>query len=487
MRHTISRHSISILAAMLLPLAPAGAQTATPAHPREPVAPAAGAVTLDPERLEAAADAAAKLFAIDGRGPGFTVAVARDGNVVFEKSYGLADIETGVKATPETVYRIASITKQFTAAAVMRLVEQGKLSLEDPITKHLPDFPTQGHDVTIRHLLSHTSGIKNYNKIADPPERFSRPDMIRLDVSYADMVELVGTIPFDFAPGERWQYNNTAFWLLGEIVTRVSGAPWDRYLEEELLRPHGLEKVLVADHRRIVPNRAAGYLYESPENLTNAPFLSMHWGLGCGALSATAADLARWAHLLHTGTIVSPGSYAQMITPTTLADGSTEPEGFGLHLDDRVGRRAIHHGGNTAGFTSYLAYYPESGVSIAALSNSRPRIVIERIEAMLARAAFGLEGPADFPLTPEQLGAYAGTYLLDRGGEVAEFKVTVDDGRLRGQMPGGRGTILRNQGDHEFIPLIDEDVRITFEVSGDRAVAVTMRNGEREMRGKRKE
>lgn len=482
-RHQVVGGGLLFLtAALALPASTAEVRAAQSAPATKP-ASAPGVLELDPGRLEAAADAAARDVIRKEAAPGFSVAVARDGEVVFQKSYGMADVEMGVEATPDTVYRIGSITKQFTAAAVMRLVEQGKLSLDDPITKHLPDFPTQGHAVTIRHLLNHTSGIANYTRVVKNP--LDRD--FRLDMTYADMIELVGKAPFDFAPGERWQYNNTAYWLLSETVTRAGGMPYDEFLEKELLRPNGLEQTLVADHREIVPNRAEGYHYEGPDALTNAPFISINVPGGGGAISSTVGDLARWAHLLHTGKVVSAESYKLMTTPTKLADGKTETEGFGLHLEDRHGRRAITHGGNISGFTSDMAYYPESGVSIAVLVNVGNTIRADEVEAAVARVALGVEGPIDLPLTPEQLAGYVGEYVVERGGRTFEFKVTSQNGRLRSQMPGSSGTFLRNQGEHVFIPTIDEDVRLIFEVTDDRAVAVRLIAGEREMRGTRKE
>ena len=438
--------------------------------------------SLDPQKLEAAADAAARDFVRPG-GPGFAVALAKDGQVVFQKAYGKADVEMDVDAKPETIYRIGSLAKQFTASAVMRLVEQGKISLDDPITKYLPNFPTQGHTITIRHLLNHTSGIKNYTGIG----RHLLDRDFRHDMTYEDMVGLVGEIPFDFAPGEQWRYNNTAYWLLGEIITRVSGMPYDQYLEQELLRPLGLAQTLVADHREILPNRAEGYQYQDGK-LTNAPFISMHVPGGGGALSSTVGDLVRWSHLLHSGKVVSPESYQQMLTRTKLADGRTHPYGFGLGMEESLGQRAIAHGGGIFGFTAYLIHYPEEGLSIAVLANERS-VEADEVARAMARETFGIQGPMDLPLTPEEMARYVGTYVLTRDAATAELLITIEDGRLRSRIGHNPGTMLRHYGDHTFAPVIDLDSRLIFEMSADgtRAEGVTLKMGENEANGRRKE
>lgn len=433
-------------------------------------------------KLEAAADAAASAFLRPG-GPGLAVAVARDGKIVFQKAYGKADVEMGVDATPETVYRIGSLAKQFTASAVMRLVEQGRISLDDEMTEHLTDFPTQGHTITIRHLLNHTSGIKNYTGIG----RHLLNRDFRHDMDYQEMVALVGEIPFDFGPGEKWSYNNTAYWLLGEIVARVSGMPYDRYIEQEVLRPLGLEHTFVADHHEIVPNRAKGYQYREGE-LTNAPFISMHVPGAGGALSSTVGDLVRWSHLLHNGQVVSPESYELMTTPTKFGDGKTHPYGFGLEIRESLGRRAISHGGGIFGFTAFLIHYPEENLSIAVLANDRT-VEADDVADVVARAAFGMDGPVDLPVTPDEMARYEGTYVLEDERRTVELRVFVEEGRLRSQLAGGNGTGLRHLGDHTFIPIVDPDSRLIFELSedGDRVETVTLQMGEIEVKGRPKE
>ena len=276
------------------------------------------------------------------------------------------------------------------------------------------------------------------------------------------------------------------YWLLSEIITRVTGVPWDQYLEQRLLRPLGLEHTFVADHREIVPNRAEGYQYQDGQ-LTNAPFISMHVPGGGGALSSTAGDLARWSHLLHSGKVVSAESYEQMITPTTLTDGKTQPYGFGLGFQESLGRQAIAHGGGIFGFTAHLIHYPEDGLSIAVLANERS-VEADEVAEAVARAAFGMEGATDLPLTAEEMARYAGTYIMRRGQDTAELRITIEDGRLRSQLGGSSGTVLRHLGDHTFLPVVDPESRLIFEMSseGGRAEGVTLKSPQIEVKGLRK-
>ncbi|WP_133273428.1 serine hydrolase domain-containing protein [Hymenobacter radiodurans] len=232
---------------------------------------------IDIKRLLAVADSAAQAQITAGLTPGMSVGVAQNGQLVLARAYGKANVETGVDVGSITSYKVGSITKQFTAAIVMRLVEAGKMSLTDPITNYLPDYPTQGHHVTIHHLLNHTSGIKAFRVMHEENrQRF------RLDLTYPEMIEMFAKQPFEFKPGEKYEYNNFGYYLLGEIISRVTGVPYQDYLERELLRPLGLSNTMYCESSRVIPQRAAGYEYEG-KTLINARYLSMRIGPAAGA------------------------------------------------------------------------------------------------------------------------------------------------------------------------------------------------------------
>jgi CubicO group peptidase (beta-lactamase class C family) len=256
---------------------------------------------------------------------GVSAAIARGDEVLVAKGYGLADIENSVPATDETVYRIGSITKQFTAAGIMQLVESGDVSLDDELTRFLPDYPTQGHVVTIEHLLNHTSGIKSYTGLG---QRWRRT--VPLDLSRDELVEMFKDEPFDFAPGERYRYNNSGYYLLGLIIEKASGQTYTEYLEEHVFPKAGLDATYYCDNRPIIPNRAEGYQIVDGE-IVNDDLIGMRQPFAAGSLCSTVTDLVKWTRALSSGAVVSPDSYVQMTTPR-LALGLPATEYLDLEL-----------------------------------------------------------------------------------------------------------------------------------------------------------
>lgn len=436
---------------------------------------------FDPARVERVADSVAYAAIADHGTPGLTVAVAQDGEVVFARGYGEADVENAVAARPGTVYRIGSITKQFTAAMVMRLVEEGAISLDDPVTRFLPDYDTQGHTVTVRHLLNHTSGIFSYTSLGEE----AWATTFRHDLTDAELIDLFESEPFDFEPGAEQRYNNSAYVLLGPIIEAATGKPYARYLEEDLLAPLGLEHTLYCDVTRVVPDRASGYEYEGGQ-LVNASFLSMNVPGGAGAMCSTVGDLLAWTRMLHGGEVVSAASLREMTTPTVVASGDTIPYGFGLALGDLEGHRSVAHGGGINGFISMLAHYPEEGITVAVLTNAGSGPA-GRVEEMVARAALGLELPRveDRALTPELIERVAGTYAIDLGGEALELTIFEEEGRLMAQAEGQGANRLRWQGGTTFIPTFDDQVRLVFEPADGPAERVTLHQGGAVMPGER--
>ncbi|MFD2999315.1 serine hydrolase domain-containing protein [Pontibacter toksunensis] len=421
--------------------------------------------------LESIADSMANNYITAGDVPGMTVAIAREGKVIFSRSYGKADVEMDVAAGPETVYNIASVTKQFTAAAIMRLVEAEKISLDDPLTKYLPDYPTQGHHVTLRHLLTHTSGIRDYTLRNE-----AMPNWFALDLSYKDMIVLWGNRPFDFKPGEGYDYCNMGYYLLGQVIEKVTGTPWADYAEPQLLQPLGLRHIFFNDLKRVIPNRAEGYLHEG-EKLINVPYRNLRVFSAGGGLCSTVGDLIRWTYLLHNGQVVSPESLRQMTTPTVLASGDTVGYGYGLYINETGGHRKIYHGG-TFGFGAYLSHYPEDGLTIGILSNSsKGRERAEQLETALARAALNVV-VQDLPVSNEEIVRYEGVYTYQSTPtKMRELRVFSEDGQLKAQFGNGRALRLRSQGNHYFIPEKVDDMRIAFNVENGRAESLQIHEG----------
>lgn len=294
-----------------------------------PVSEAASQEPVPRGDLVAKIDSLAAATLVDGRVSGFSIGVKRGGDLLLAQGYGLADLENQVPAGPHTVYRIGSITKQFTAAAIVQLAERGVLDLEDPLTKFWPDYPTQGHNPTIRHLLTHTSGVRSYPSDDTPLET------LPLDLSDAELRAVIEAEPFDFPPGEAHRYSNAGYVLLGMIVAASSGETYEGYLQNHIFDPIGLSRTSVCDTQRVTPGAARGYELEDDE-LRNASFMSMTHAGAAGALCSSVFDLISWASELTSGQVVDTAGYETMVTPAVLSDGTEVPYGFGLRPRTRL-------------------------------------------------------------------------------------------------------------------------------------------------------
>ncbi len=410
--------------------------------------------------VDSIAEAAIKARSI----PGLSVAVMRGTQVVMAKGYGFADLERKIPAAPETIYQLGSISKQFTAAAIMRLVELGKVRLGDPLTKYLPDYPTQGHTVLVRHLLHQTSGIKEFFTVPGfdelengSPERYSRTDLINLFKKE----------PFQFAPGERWAYSNSNYTLLGVIIEKATGMTYEQYLQEALFQPLGLSSTHSCGVRPAAPNFAKGYVLKDG-SIGAAPPVNMNSAIGDGGLCSSVLDLLRWTRALVTGRAVSKSSYKQMIASEIVRRGDRPDYGFALSLISLDGRRRLGHNGEITGFTGALAYYPDDDLTVAVLAN-RSQIWPETIEKAIARVALGMETPVvkDLPMSPVERQRYIGTY--DFG--VYPLRIFEEGGTLKLDMKLGRLPYeLLYQGDQTFVARTDPDaIRLTFSMLGGRA------------------
>ena len=277
---------------------------------------AASAQTGDRGALVARIDSLVEAELRDGPTVGMSVAVYRRGELLHAKGYGFADLEQRVPASVETVYRLGSVTKQFTAAAVLQLAEQGKISLDEDFTRYLPDFSTGGRRVSVTQLLNHTSGIKSYTSLGEAVSR----DSFRVDLPPARLLALIRSQPFDFEPGTSWLYNNSGFYLLGQIIERVSGESYADYLRHHLFEPLGLESTSYCDERAVVRHRAKGY-DRAEHGFRNTTPISMSIPYAAGSLCSTVLDLVAWRRALANGRVISRASYQRMIAPTLLAGG----------------------------------------------------------------------------------------------------------------------------------------------------------------------
>jgi CubicO group peptidase (beta-lactamase class C family) len=340
---------------------------------------------------------AARDWVREHKAPGIAIGVMQGDHIVLARGYGLANIELRVPVTPDTVFRIGSITKQFTAAAALRLAEQGKLSLDD-----------REGSATLRQILTHSSGVTSFT------DRDVRPAggwSVRRDP--AAMQALIAGLapPYRFTPGTGWQYSNSGFYLAGAAVERASGQPLGTWLASAFFTPLGMTRTAIDDEREIVPDRASGYA-STPEGFTNAAWVSASVPGGAGAMRSTVTDLLRWQHALLGGRVLAQSSLAQMLAPARLSDGSLARRGpagcrlsqygMGEYLDSPNGVRKVSHGGSIDGFRAYLASYPDRGLAFVILTNGESALapLAQKIEDQLI-------GPSKVPPCPEDAVAAA--------------------------------------------------------------------------------
>lgn len=295
--------------------------------------------------------------------PGLSLAVVRAGKVQKAKGYGLADVELNAPATENTVYQWASVSKQFTATAIMLLAQDGKLKISDPISKHYPDAPSAWKNVTIRHLLTHTSGIKSYTSLPN----FFRT--IRKDYDPDELIGLVKDLPLEFEPGEKWDYCNTGYYLLGLIIEKVSGKSYAEFLKERIFAPLKMNTARLNHQFELISNRATGYDNRS-NSLWRSEFVSPTQPYAAGALVGTVLDMAKWDAALYGTALLPTGTLEEMWTPVKLADGKTAPYGYGWQTGDIRGHRFVGHGGGIHGFSTYILRLPDDQLTVIVLMNA---------------------------------------------------------------------------------------------------------------------
>jgi D-alanyl-D-alanine carboxypeptidase len=309
--------------------------------------------------------------------PGLSLAVVHAGNVVKTKGYGLANMELNVHAAPDTVYQLQSITKSFVAFGIMLLVEDGKLGLDDKITSHLSGMPQAWSGVSVRHLLTHTSGIPNF--VSDQGSGKEIVAFAQKASSSEEIVEWAAGRPLKFEPGEGRRYSSTGYHLLGMIIEKVTGKPWGQFLHERIFAPLEMTRTRVYSSSDIITNRASGYVHfgNAPQNgvwMTPAIMES-----AAGGLVSTVQDLSRWEIALQAGTILKPSTFAQMEAPITLNNGSIVQEkdgtryGLGWDLQTYQGHRLVRNGGDhVTGFTANFSRFPDDRLAVIVLTNLMP-------------------------------------------------------------------------------------------------------------------
>ncbi len=393
-------------------------------------------------KAEAIVDAAYS----DG-GPGAAAIVTEDGKVIYVGASGMADIAGGKPITADTVFRLGSITKQFAAAVVLQLVEEGKLSLDDPLSKFVPDYPEPGAHATVRQLLNHTSGIKSYTGIPG----WMVSDKVSTRHTTAEMIDEFRDEPVDFLPGEKWSYNNSGYVLVGAVIEAVTGNPWWQAIDERIVKPLGLTSIRYGVDEDGVPAFATGYTPVANETFETSRAIDMSVPHAAGALIGTVGDLAKWSNALHHGKVVSEPLYAEMISPAKLNDGTTFPYGYGLAPTTLQGLPAVTHSGGIFGFATNAIYVPERDLFVAVFTNADGGIQPAGTPMLrLAAEAIGRPFPTFTATTPDltAIEPMLGVYAIEGGDATRLFQFR--DGKLYTRRSGAGDSEVFAAGGNRF-------------------------------------
>jgi CubicO group peptidase (beta-lactamase class C family) len=403
---------------------------------------------------------------VDGKTFMGSVLVARDGEVLFSKGYGYANLEWEIPNTPTTKFRLGSVTKQFTAAAVLLLEERGKLKTDDLVKVHMLDAPAAWDNVTIFNLLTHTSGIPDFTSFPEYPH------MEPFATSVAEIVAKFRDEPLDFAPGERMSYSNSGYVLLGYLVEKISGESYEHFLQENIFTPLGMKDSGYDSNSAIIARRASGYT-PSPGGPVNAGFIHMSIPHGAGALYSTTEDLLRWERALFDGKVLSAAALKKMIAPFK------SDYAFGLFVQTIDGRLRISHGGGIEGFNTLLAYYPESKVVTIALANlngQTPGDIARQLGALAHGDTVSLISERkQIALPRATLAQYVGTYEL---APQVKLMITLDGDQLTTQLSGQpKFPVFADSETSFFLKVVDAQLTFEKDPNGAVTAAVLHQNG----------
>lgn len=296
--------------------------------------------------------------------PGLSLAIVEQGEVSLAQGYGFANLEWNVQATPATVYQLASLTKQFTATAIMLLVKEGQLDLEATIGHYLADTPAAWQTVTLRQLLTHTSGMMRDGT----PAYWTTPADMKQDYSYPQMFQMIAQHPLDFPPGAKSSYSNSGYFLLGLVIEQITQQALNTFFTERIFQPLGMTATRINDLHDIIPHRATGYCW-SEGRWQHPDYIGLTHHFANGGLVSNVLDLAKWDAALYTERILPQAHLQAMWTPATHQDGTTSDYGFGWAISTHAGQRLVSHGGGLPGFSTYIARFIDAGLTVILLTN----------------------------------------------------------------------------------------------------------------------
>lgn len=356
---------------------------------------------------------------------GATILVAKNGKVIYKNAYGKANMELDVDMNPENVFEIGSITKQFTAVGILMLLEEGKLSLEDEITKYIPDYPTKGTKITIHHLLIHTSGIKSYTSIPSLRE-FARKDM-----PVKELIDAFKDEPMDFKPGEKFRYNNSGYVLLGAIIEKITGKSYEDFIQNRVFDKLNMKNSYYGSKSRIIKNRAAGYQKRN-DGFVNADYISMTIPYAAGSLMSTVDDMLKWQTAIRNNTLISKESLRKAFDNYTTNDGKKINYGYGWFHANIKDIPIIEHGGGIFGYTTQGIYIPSENIYVIILTNcdcNSPTDTAYKVAAIAMGKPYPKKSDA-ISLSEKELQKWVGGYEFEDG---AVRFITLKNGQLYSQ------------------------------------------------------
>ncbi|MDB5209960.1 MAG: serine hydrolase [Sediminibacterium sp.] len=392
--------------------------------------------------------------------PGGAALVARKGEIIYKKAFGMANMELDVAMQADNIFRIGSITKQFTAVAILQLVEQGKLNLQDEITRFIPDYPVHEYRITIEHLLTHTSGIPDYAGLKDTVQR------AKSDLTPARMIEVFKNLPMRFAPGTKWEYSNSGYFLLGYVIEKITGKTYADYLQENIFKPLGMTHSQYANDVTLIKKRATGYTL-GEKGYVNAAYLSMTQPYAAGAIQSTVEDLFKWNQAVTSYKLVKKENLDKAFTRYTLADGKETAYGFGWRMGNVYESPSLWHGGLISGYMSMAVYLPKEDIFAVVLSNcdgNSPEVVTNKLAALAAGKAFEHK---EIAVADAMMHDYPGVYENQKG---QQRIITVSGNKLFSQLGRGpKSLIMAYQRDKFYF---DADAMATIEFTRNKTGAI---------------
>ncbi len=435
--------------------------------------------TITRDAFRSRADSLVFTYLAESHAPSASFAVIRGSDTLAYGAHGLANVDVWRAPTATTIYEIGSITKQFTSAAIMKLVEQGRVKLDDDLSKYVPQFPLQGKKVSIRQLLNHTSGIHSYT--SSPGWAKTWNDELSPDA----IVKFVAADTFDFAPGTAYRYNNTGYVLLGMVIEKASGRKYANFLDAQFFKPLGLHQSSYCRSKTSDPAFALGYS-KGPSGPVRAPFLDLSHPFSAGALCSTVGDFAKWQRALDAGMVVSPASYTLMSTADSLNSGRKINYGFGLVPGMFNGHKTVSHTGGINGFATAATYVADDSLSVVVFTNfdgESPQTLAQNLlrvaygVAPVGRGTAAAQAVAPSLLTADR-DAIVGNYTLQLpGGQPLPIKFFLDGTRLMAQAQGQPANEMRYLGNYAFGVAFDPELRFTFTVDAGKATKVVLLQG----------